>query len=170
MRFVFAWLAATTLLGCTQAPVNTRATTADSNTADIAAINELYAHWRDAVENADIPGYVSVLHDDVTLMPPGADDIVGAAQYANFLKPVFATATYDIEIISPPKVEVMGNIAVARYEYAIRLTLKDPDNAVREPGALTAERTTSRYFDVLRRKPSGDWGVWRHTWNASPNG
>ena len=135
----------------------------------IAAITKLYSDWRVAVANADIPGYVRVLHDDVTLMPPGADDIVGASQYAKFLGPVFESATYEIEVISPPSVEVLGDVAVARYEYVIHLKLKNPDQGITEPGALTASRSAARYFDVLRRKPDGNWVVWRHTWNASPN-
>lgn len=139
---------------------------AESNTA----ITKLYADWRTAVEAADIPGYLQALHPDVTLMPPGAADIVGAANYGVFLGPVFANATYKIEIISPPAIELVGDAAVARYEYVIHLQLKDADQGVTEPGALTASRTASRYFDVLRRKPDGNWGVWRHTWNASPNG
>ena len=135
----------------------------------IAAITKLYSDWRAAVTNADIPGYVRVLHDDVTLMPPGADDIVGASQYAKFLGPVFESATYEIEVISPPSVEVLGDVAVARYEYVIHLKLKNPDQGITEPGALTASRSAARYFDVLRRKPDGNWVVWRHTWNASPS-
>ncbi len=135
----------------------------------VAAITKLYADWRAAVGNADIPGYVSVLHEDVVLMPPGAEDIVGASHYAKFLGPVFATATYAIEVISPPAVEVLGDVAVARYEYVIHLKLKNPDQGITEPGALTASRSAARYFDVLRRRSDGSWGVWRHTWNASPN-
>ena len=135
----------------------------------IAAITELYAGWRAAVTAGNIDGYVAVLHDDVTMMPPGAADVVSAASYRAFLGPVFATATYAIEIISPPAIDVVGDIAVARYEYAIVLTLKNPERAVTEPGALTDPRTVSRYFDVLRRNANGRWAVWRHTWNASPN-
>lgn len=135
---------------------------------DIAAIDALYARWRTAVEGADIPGYVSVLHPDVRLMPPGAADIVSAAAYEAFLGPVFADATYRIEVLAMPEIEILGDVAVARYEYAIHLALKDPARGISEPGALTASRTASRYFDVLRRMPNGQWGVWRHTWNASP--
>ena len=135
--------------------------------ADIAAIEKLYADWRQAVEHADIDGYVAVLHSDVRLMPPGADDIVGAASYRAFLVPVFATASYKIEVLSPPAVEIVGELALARYEYAVHLHLKDATRSVNEPGALTAARTASRYFDVLRRRADGNWAVWRHTWNAS---
>jgi len=135
---------------------------------DTDRIAQLYSDWRAAVESADIPGYVRVLHEDVTLMPPGAPDITGAARYAAFLEPVFAAATYRIEVTSPPAVEVLGDVAVARYEYVIHLKLKKPEQAVTEPGALTASRTAARYFDVLRRRRDGGWAVWKHIWNASP--
>ncbi len=138
--------------------------------SDIDRIAQLYADWRKAVESADIPGYVRALHADVTLLPPGAADIKGAAHYAGFLGPVFDSATYRIEVVSPPAVEVLGDIAVARYEYVIHLKLKNPGQAVTEPGALTASRTAARYFDVLRRRADGGWAVWKHTWNASPEG
>jgi ketosteroid isomerase-like protein len=137
---------------------------------DTDRIARLYANWRTAVESADIPGYVRVLHEDVTLMPPGAPDIQGAARYAEFLGPVFERATYRIEVVAPPAVEVLGDVAVARYEYVVHLRLKNPERAVSEPGALTASRTASRYFDVLRRRADGGWAVWKHTWNASPEG
>ncbi len=134
---------------------------------DIAAISKLYADWRAAVEAADIERYVRVLDDDVRLMPPGADNIVGAAKYAGFLEPVFATATYKIEVAKPANIEVIGDIAVAEYEYIVHLKLKDDKQGIAQPGALTASRTASRYFDVLRRQADGSWAVWRHTWNAS---
>ncbi len=140
-------------------------------TSDRDAIDALYARWRKAVEAADIPGYVSVLHPDVRLMPPGAPDIVSAASYGAFLGPVFQDASYRIEVLAMPEIEVLGDAAVARYEYAIHLSLKDPSRQISEPGALTASRTASRYFDVLRRiddgGTGGSWRVWRHTWNAS---
>jgi ketosteroid isomerase-like protein len=132
---------------------------------DVAQIEELYASWRDAVAAADIPSYLKGLHPDIRLMPPGAEVIAGADYYAQFLVPVFASADYRIEVISPPAVEVAGDFAVAEYTYVIHLNLKNPDQGVTEPGALTASQTSARYFDVLR-KTDGGWRVWRHTWQA----
>ena len=76
---------------------------------------------------------------------------------------MFAAATYEIEVESHPEITVTGDVAVAEYVYTIVLTLKNPEEQVTEPGALTANRTTSRYFDVLRKTEAG-WRVWRHTW------
>ena len=91
---------------------------------NVMAINKVYADWRRAVENADIPGYVAVLAEDVRLMPPDADAIAGKDGYGAFLEPVFAAASYRIEVIRPPQVEVVGDLAVAEYEYVIHLSMK----------------------------------------------
>ena len=133
---------------------------------DVERIEALYAGWREAVKTANIPAYISVLHPDVRLIPPGADVIEGSAGYAKFLEPVFKDADYVIEVKAPHLITIVDDIAVAEYEYVIHLTLKDPDRGISEPGALTASRSEARYFDVLRKKADGKWSVWRHTWQA----
>lgn len=140
---------------------------AASRDADIREIEALYATWREAVETADIPQYVSVLHPDVRLLPPGAAAIIGAANYGRFLEPVFAAADYRIEVIEPHVIEVLGDLAVAEYAYVIHLDMKAEAAGISEPGALTDERTAARYFDVLK-KVDGHWRVWRHLWNDPP--
>ena len=137
--------------------------------ADVEAIERLYANWREAVESADIPSYVAVLDADVRLLPPGAEAVVGAANYARFLEPVFAAADYRIEVVRSPVVEVFGDVALAEYEYVIHLALKNPDVGVQQSGALTAERSAARYMDVLRRDADGQWAVYRHAWHDQPN-
>ncbi len=161
-----AWLAAMLALahGCASATDAEPANGAD----DQAAIQALYGDWRRAVAAGDIPGYVQVLDDDVRLLPPGAAAIVGASTYGAFLRPVFESADYRIEVVQAPQVEVLGDLAVAEYEYVIHLDLKNPEQGVSEPGALTASRSQLQYFDVLRRDESGAWRVWRHTWRDSP--
>ncbi len=143
-------------------------TIVQNDEADIAAIQTLYRSWHQAVEAGDIAGYVASLDDNVRLMPPGAAPIEGAMTYAKFLEPVFATATYRIEVLQPASIQIAGDMAVAEYEYVIHLALKNPEQQITEPGALTASRTQAQYFDVLRRQANGDWRVWRHTWRASP--
>lgn len=132
--------------------------------ADVAAIDALYASWRKAVESADIPGYVAVLDADVRLLPPDAEAIVGAANYGQFLGPVFAGADYRIEVVRSPVIEVLGDVALAEYDYVIHLKLKNQAEGITQAGALTAERTAARYIDVLRRQPDGRWAVYRHAW------
>jgi len=132
--------------------------------ADERTIEALYADYRRAVEEGDLEGYQRVLHPEVRLMPPGAPAIDTAERYGQFLQPVFATATYRIQVDRAPEVTVLGDVAVAEYDYTIHLTRKDPGVGVTEPGALTADVTSSRYFDVLRRDAAGAWRIWRHSW------
>lgn len=139
-----------------------------SHDADVREIDALYATWREAVETADIPKYVSVLHPEVRLLPPGAAAIVGAANYGRFLEPVFAAADYRIEVVEPHVIEVLGDLAVAEYAYIIHLDMKADAEGISEPGALTDARTAARYFDVLK-KVDGRWRVWRHLWNDPPS-
>ncbi len=65
----------------------------DTDTSEILA---LYQSWRDAVENANIDGYVAVLHADISLRPPGAQGLDGRDNYSAFLDPVFDSASYEI--------------------------------------------------------------------------
>lgn len=132
---------------------------------DLSMITQLYADYRQAVETGSIAGYLEVLHPQVRMLPPGADPIDGAQRYASFLQPVFATASYRIEVKELPHITVLGEVAIAEYEYVVHLTLKDPKVGVSEPGALSAQATRSRYFDVLRKKTDGRWAIWRHTWS-----
>ena len=132
---------------------------------DKVAIEQVYADWRAAVETADIPGYVSVLADDVKLMPPDADAIVGKDGYGAFLVPVFDAATYNIDVIGDFEIDVFGDTAIAEYEYVIHLSMKEGAE-ITEPGAITAAQSHNRYFDVLRRNKTGEWQVWRHLWRT----
>ena len=133
---------------------------------EVAKIEGLYATWRDAVEKGDRQAYVSLLHPQVRMLPPGAPAIDTADSYSEFLRPVFAMATYTIEVDQAPEVEVMGDVAVAQYDYTISLNLKNPSVGVSVPGALTASQTSARYFDVLRKTDTGQWLVWRHGWQV----
>ena len=135
-----------------------------STDGDAAAIRKLYADYLRAVESGDIAGYVRVLHPDVRLLPPGADAIDGAENYGRFLAPVLGSATYRIEVVREPIIDVLGDVAYAEYDYVIHLTLKNPERGISEPGALTASRTSARYLDVLRKAADGRWSVWRHAW------
>ncbi|MCC5871088.1 MAG: nuclear transport factor 2 family protein [Gammaproteobacteria bacterium] len=156
-------------LGLLMASVACMPVAAAAESEDIQEIDALYATWREAVETGDIPQYVSVLHPEVRLLPPGAAAIVGADNYGRFLEPVFAAADYRIEVIEPHSIEVVGDVAVAEYTYVVHLDMKAEAEGINEPGALTDARTVARYFDVLK-KVDGQWRVWRHFWQDPPPG
>jgi ketosteroid isomerase-like protein len=138
--------------------------TSAESSAERRKIEKLYAEYREAVEASSLAGYLRVLHPDVRLLPPGAPAIDTAKRYGEFLQGVFGAATYRVEVLRAPEVSVLGDVALAEYDYTIHLARKDPNVGVAEPGALTEAKTTSRYLDVLRRDASGEWRIWRHSW------
>ena len=140
--------------------------TAQDASAERRKIENLYVEYRKAVESGSLAGYLRVLHPDVRLLPPGAPAIDTAQRYGEFLKGVLSVATYTIEVNRAPEVVVVGDVAVAEYDYTVHLSRNDPEVGVTEPGALTAPATSSRYLDVLRRDPAGEWRIWRHSWQA----
>ncbi len=137
---------------------------ASASASEVREILDLYKTWVAAVEEGDIESYVSVLHEDVKLMPPTSEPFEGKEKYKEFLKPVFTSADYEIDVKVGPSVEFLGDIAIAEYEYVIYLKLKEGQSKIDQPGALQATRSHNAYFDVLIRNSEGKWVVYRHTW------
>lgn len=135
---------------------------------DVQKIAAMYADWRDAVEDENLPAYLSILHADVRMLPPGAPVIQGRDGYAEFLEPVFSTATYKFDVDQMPLIDVRGDTAVVEYVYTIHLKLKNPELGIAEPGALTANKSRARYSDVLIKDSDGEWKLWRHSWQIMP--
>jgi ketosteroid isomerase-like protein len=77
---------------------------ASQNKTNTTEILGLYQSWRDAVESANIDGYIAVLHADISLRPPGAQGLDGRDNYSAFLDPVFDSASYEIQIDNAPSV------------------------------------------------------------------
>ena len=130
----------------------------------------VYEAWRTAVEAGNIEGYVAVLHPNIALRPPGVPGLDGRDNYAEFLGPVFATATYEITIDNPPAVAVLGDTAVVEYDYTI---LRHPTPGATDtlaPGALVAVKTSARYIDVVVKDGAGKWKVRLHSWQDWPEG
>ena len=137
---------------------------ASISASETREILDLYKTWVAAVEEGDIESYVSVLHEDVKLMPPTSEPFEGKEKYKEFLEPVFKSADYEIEVKVEPSVEFLGDVAIAEYEYVIYLKLKEGQSEIDQPGALQATRNHNAYFDVLIRNSNGKWVVYRHTW------
>jgi len=136
-----------------------------------ASIEQLYASWRDAVETGSIENYVNVLHEDISLRPPGVAGIDGRSNYAAFLIPVFATASYEIQIDTPPKISVLGKTAIVEYDYTITRNVTDESAGELAPGAIQAATTSAHYIDVVTQDSKGNWRVRLHSWSdyISPN-
>ena len=140
-----------------------------SEQSDIDAILKLYENWQAAVESSSIPGYLACLDDNIRMMAPGAPDVYGIGNYEDFLGPVFEGATYHSERKGPIQVEVMGDMAIARYDTIIHLTMKSEGDDIASEGALTDAVNDMRYFDTLRRQDDGSWKAYTHMWNDNPD-
>jgi len=132
---------------------------------DVAEIVALYKAWIVAVETGDRQGYLAQLDPDVRMTPPGAPDVISKDSYAEFLIPVFDSASYTITPVSDYEIEILGDIAVARYDYIVSVLLNDGVEGVAQAGALNQQESNLKYSDVLRRQADGRWKVLRHSWN-----
>ncbi len=139
------------------------------NETDTTAILGLYQSWRDAVENANIDGYVAVLHADISLLPPGAQGLDGRDNYSAFLDPVFDSASYEIQIDNAPSVTFLGDAAIVEYDYTIFRRADVDSTADLPPGAIAVAKTSAHYIDVVTRDSSGAWKVRLHSWQDWPS-
>ena len=138
----------------------------DTDTSEILG---LYQGWRDAVENANIDGYVAVLHADISLRPPGAQGLDGRDNYSAFLVPVFDSASYKIQIDNAPSVTFLGDAAIVEYDYTIFRRADVESTADLPPGAIAIAKTSAHYMEVGTRDSSGAWKVRLHSWQDWPS-
>ena len=131
---------------------------------DKAAIISLYESWKIAVKNGNRERYLGLLDENIQLIPPGSKDIIGKDAYAEFLIPVFQHAEFEIVSLGGYKIDVLGDIALARYDYIVNIFPKEPAQGVNRSGLLSKQSNNLKYTDVLRRQQSGEWKVLRHTW------
>ncbi|MEH6515176.1 MAG: nuclear transport factor 2 family protein [Halioglobus sp.] len=132
---------------------------------DKEAILALYKDWITAVEEGSREGYVALLDQDVRMTPPGAEDIISKKVYAEFLIPVLSSASYGVTPLGGYEIDVMGDLALVRYDYIVSVSLNEGVDGVDQAGALNQQESSLKYSDVLRRQPDGGWKVLRHTWN-----
>jgi ketosteroid isomerase-like protein len=113
---------------------------------------------------------VDLLDENITMVPPGATDIVGREAYATFLIPVFENAEYKIESLGDIDIQIEGDIALARYDYIVYVSMKaGVANITDSAAALDQMVNKSKYLDVLKRQADGGWKVLRHMWNEAPS-
>ena len=144
-------------------------TASGQDDTDTSEILGLYQNWRDAVESANIDGYVAVLHADISLRPPGAKGLDGRDNYSAFLDPVFDSASYEIQIDNAPSVTFLGDAAIVEYDYTIFRRADVDSTADLPPGAIAIAKTSAHYIDVVSRDSSGAWKVRLHSWQDWPS-
>ena len=165
IKTIILFIATAFLSACTSNGAPVIAST--SYDKDIASITALYKTWNTAVEAGDREGYLGILDDNIRMVPPGAADIIGKQAYAQFLIPVFANAQYEIVYLNDLQIEIISpDIAVARYDYIIDVTMNsDVEKITESDAALDQASNNTKYHDVLKRQTDGSWRVLRHMWN-----
>jgi ketosteroid isomerase-like protein len=130
------------------------ASTAD---ADLRAVNALRAQLQGA-ENAGLTdAFMALCAQDVIVMPPNSDAIVGAAAVATFVGGAFRDFTVSEQYHSAEAV-VAGDWAFDRGTYDQTLTRRAGGAAITEHG---------KYLWLLHRGANGGWKYARTTWNAN---
>jgi ketosteroid isomerase-like protein len=158
------------LAACDNTPAASDSQLAQQEITDKAAVAQLYATWLSAVEEGDRQQYVDLLDENITMVPPGAADIVGREAYAKFLIPVFDNAEYKIESLGDIDIQIEGDIALARYDYIVYVSMKaGVANITDSAAALDQMVNKSKYLDVLKRQADGGWKVLSHMWNEAPS-
>ena len=125
---------------------------------DKKAIQELYQTRNTAVHSGDRDSYVATLDENVRMVPPGAEDVIGRDAYAEFLIPVMEEGKFEIVPRGDLEITVLGDIALTRYDYIVK---------VYEDGAESQDSTDMKYCDVLRRQEDGTWKILLHMWNEN---
>ncbi len=131
-----------------------------SRSDDISAIRSLQNNWNQAVETSNVDGYLSVLDEQIELIPTDAPPINGKEGYREMLEQVFNTSTFNIEVVDEGTIEVDGNMAYTRYDYIIHTTSTTSDS--KESETISTYR---KFLDVMRRQSDGSWKVYKHIWN-----
>lgn len=133
-----------------------RASFPAGNGDDLAAINQLYEDWFRAVEEGDIPLYLSVLDPEIELIPTDADPIKATSNYGEFLVGVFASNRFKIERLGDKEIVVRDDLAYARYDYNIIRTDVETEQVY---------PSKRNFIDILRKNSDGKWHVYKHIWN-----
>ena len=158
-----------TLASCYEQENTPSKSSIHNRSKDISGILQLYEKWAAAVESGDRQQYLNLLDENVALIAPGAPDIVGKENYAEFLIPVFENATYKIEQLGSFDIQLLNDFALVRYDYIVHVSIKEGvDTITNSDAALAQTINNSKYLDVLKRYDSGEWKVFRHMWNKGP--
>jgi ketosteroid isomerase-like protein len=130
------------------------ASTAD---ADLRAVNALRAQLQGAENAGLVDAFIALCAQDVIIMPPNADAIVGAAAVASAVGDAFRDFAVSEQYHSAEAV-VAGDWAFDRGTYDQTLTRKASGVAMTEHG---------KYLWLLHRGADGGWKYARTTWNAN---
>jgi uncharacterized protein (TIGR02246 family) len=121
------------------------------------AVEQVIKEWINASNASDPDRLLTLVCDDLELIPPGQEPVTGAEAhqlYRGFHEP------YDFAFDSITKnIVVAGDWAFRRYSYDITLTPKAGGDAIKMQG---------HGIHMFRLQDDGSWCVAKDFWNSVP--
>jgi uncharacterized protein (TIGR02246 family) len=159
LLFVLAMLTACTFqTGEGENPVDEKA----QLDADLRAIREIHERDIAAVNAGDVETLVSLMTDDIVLLPPGQPPLVGKESARAMIEADLEQGR-DFEIVEYvqdwEEVQVVGDYA---FEWGTF------NSAVQAKAGGETIRQSNNVIRILRRQPDGSWKVCRAIWNTAP--
>ncbi|MEM9675891.1 MAG: SgcJ/EcaC family oxidoreductase [Bacteroidota bacterium] len=141
------------LIGCTprseKSPVST--------STDEQMITEVSAARAEAFNQSDAKGIAKHFTADAILMAPGKGAMVGKDSVQAYYQTIFDQYKPALES-HYEEVLVEGDLAYGRGEATVTLTPRKGGKPI---------ISTSKYLNILRRQPDGNWKTTHDIWNSN---
>ena len=111
-----------------------------------------HRRWLDAVEQADLGGYVDLVVEDVVWIRPGEEGLQGRAAFRHWLEPFFEQYTYAMSV-SDLDIRVAGRWAVEKGAFHSHITPRAGGEAIEHTG---------RFIILWRHELDGTWRIDRY--------
>ena len=119
---------------------------------DITAINELYNQYCLGGNNDDLDLFISLWADDAIRLEANSPAILGKEQIRTHFKGFFDQFIQSVTIHGETEIQVSGNMAFSRGDYAVSLTPK-------AGGPTTV--FNGKWMDILKKQADGSWKIYR---------
>jgi uncharacterized protein (TIGR02246 family) len=125
---------------------------------DRAAIRRLGEEWSAAMRAKDVDRLLTLVTDDVVIMPSNMPSVVGKNAVGEMLRAFFACFLVD-RTITPEEVQVGGDRAFARWRDSLTLRLISGGPPI---------SVQARGVSILHRDTDGTWRFARSITNTAP--
>jgi ketosteroid isomerase-like protein len=120
-------------------------------------IDKTHLAWLDAMKANDGGALGRIVTDDVVLMPPNEQPVVGRASIVEWFDDVVRQArTSDVQVPTR-EVIVAGDYGIERGSYV--WTINPPNGSPLE--------LQGNFLAIYHRQADGEWKVTRHIWNST---
>jgi ketosteroid isomerase-like protein len=131
----------------------------NANQGDAAGVRRLLERSDRAYSERDLEAFVNCFSDDIVVMPPDREPIVGIDAWRAMLQRMFAGVSISEWSYSIEEIVVADDWAFERHF----------DSAVYTPNAGGESRHLfNKGVFILRRQPDGARKIARYVWNSNP--